>query len=87
MSEKKDAKKEGGDAAADDSPSIIGDGKTRLFVFDDRQWEDPGDTFSDDDMLGMVASQIPALAGGKITREDKGDYVEVIFEKKPKKLG
>ena len=66
---------------------IIGEGKRRYFVYDEHTFEDPGLSFSDQDVLDTVATSIAALAGGRIERIDRGDYVEVIFTKKPKKLG
>lgn len=69
------------------SKKPVGEGKPRRFVYEEFSWDDPGDDFTDDDVLAQVAAYIPALAGGSVTRNDKGDYVEVTFAPKPKKLG
>lgn len=56
--------------------------KTRVFVYGDQRWDDPGAEYSDEEVRQQLTTFFPELARAEIKRTEAGDRVEVEFVKR-----
>lgn len=61
--------------------------KKRVFVYEGRQFEDPGDEYTDEQVRDMLARTFGPLNGGNIDREEKDDAVYVTLTPRPQHKG
>lgn len=58
-------------------------GKTRVFVYGDQRWDDPGAEYSDEEVRQQLTTFFPELARAEIKRSQASDgRIEVEFVKR-----
>lgn len=60
---------------------------SRVFVFGDDKYDDPGESFSPSDVLALLASTYPQLAEATIEENEEDGITTYTFVPKPKRLG
>lgn len=61
--------------------------KPRVFVYEGREYADPGAQFTNEQVLAMLARTFGALAGGEIAVNEQDERTVVTFSPRPQRKG